>query len=626
MKRWYMDIEANGLDFKAYDFRIWCMCIRSADGEERHYTEQEIKTGVEFLLNDVKNGALIIGHNIIHYDMRALAAVTGLKIPFRAVRDTLVMARLIYGDLYAEDDNPKKLWRNFGDKKLYGSQSLKAWGLRLGELKGSYGEQDGAWDKYTPEMLDYCKQDVRVTEALYNHLVSRITVMEEAKKRQSSKAAPIIKALDLEHRAAMVCADIEDAGYTFDRDGAIQLLAKLSEKQKNAIETINKTYWTEEDVKVKRGDPEYVRGAEIWRTVRVPLNAASPAQLSKLLEAFNYAPDNDKFYNFDAKGNRKSYKTSEELWQYIIDDPEAPEKLKQLAPEIMTVKETAKLMGMIAKGQNAWLKLVRWDDTIHHEINPCGTVTGRATHSKPNLAQVPAVGSTYGADCRALFGPPKGWVQLGIDASGLELRCLAHYLAPMDNGNYGDIIQHGDIHTHNQEMAGLATRAEAKTFIYAYLYGAGNKTLAQRLGKDEEQAAQVRAKFRRQMPAIGRLEETLKNKLKKRRYIYGLDGRYLYIREDYRALNTLLQSAGAIICKAWVVCTWSYLQKKYAGKDCKIMGWIHDEMQIACRTKEIAEDVSQASAKILEKLGKTYNFGCPLASESKIGSNWAETH
>lgn len=138
--------------------------------------------------------------------------------------------------------------------------------------------------------------------------------------------------------------------------------------------------------------------------------------------------------------------------------------------------ELLKIIGMLAEGKNGWLKLVGPDGRIHGRVITNGAVTGRCTHNSPNLAQIPARGQ-YGKHCRALFAAPPGQVMVGADASGLELRMLAHYLAAYDGGAYAKVLLEGDIHTANQHAAGLETRDNAKTFIYAFLYGAGDEKL-----------------------------------------------------------------------------------------------------------------------------------------------------
>ena len=196
-----------------------------------------------------------------------------------------------------------------------------------------------------------------------------------------------------------------------------------------------------------------------------------------------------------------------------------------------------------------WLKKVDDDGRIRHTIVPSGTVSGRASHRNPNLAQVPKVGLEFGKECRELFTVPDGWCLLGSDLSGLELRCLAHYLN--DGGTYAEQILEGDIHTYNQKAAGLKTRDQAKTFIYATMYGGGDQMIGKIAGGNAKLGKQLKADFNKNIPAFGMLLAKLK-KAHERGYLVGLDGRKLYVRSEHKLLSQLLQSAGAIICKQWV--------------------------------------------------------------------------
>ena len=139
-----------------------------------------------------------------------------------------------------------------------------------------------------------------------------------------------------------------------------------------------------------------------------------------------------------------------------------------------------KRLGMLADGNNAWLKLVDDDGKLRHTINTLGTVTGRASSFGPNLQQVPAVRAAFGKECRELFTVPDGYQLCGADLSGIELRCLAHML--QDGGQYADIIMQGDIHQANADMAGIS-RDQAKTMIYALCYNAGDARLGEILGQ-----------------------------------------------------------------------------------------------------------------------------------------------
>lgn len=308
-----------------------------------------------------------------------------------------------------------------------------------------------------------------------------------------------------------------------------------------------------------------------------------------------------------------------------------------------------KRLGQIADGKQAWLSLVR-DGKIHGSINSCKAVTRRATHSNPNVGQVPSVqlkeieGANgkktvvhlhgeeggWGWECRELFGVPEGWWQVGTDASGLDLRCLAHYMARWDGGAYGHELLNGDIHKVNQEAAGLPTRANAKTFIYGFLYGAGDAKIGTIVEKDAAEGKRLKAKFLKGLPALAKLIDAVKHKAKNLKHLSGLDGGTLHIRSDHAALNTLLQSAGAIICKMWGVLMERELRRRgyrhgWDG-DFAFLAWVHDEYQIAARTKELAHEIGEVSRWAIKEVERHFNFRRPLDIDYKVGKTWAECH
>jgi DNA polymerase-1 len=246
-------------------------------------------------------------------------------------------------------------------------------------------------------------------------------------------------------------------------------------------------------------------------------------------------------------------------------------------------------------------------------------VTGRMTHSSPNMGQVPAVYSPYGQECRACWTVPEGYSLVGMDASGLELRMLAHYMKDED---YTNEILTGDIHTANQLAAGLETRDQAKTFIYAFLYGAGDSKIGSIVGGTAKVGKRLKEKFLANTPALGRLREQV-TVASGRGYVLGLDGRRVAIRSEHAALNSLLQSAGAIVMKK-ALC----LLVEYANLhkiDFKIIGNIHDEIQTEVKSKD-AERFGRLATACVEAAGLHYKLNCPLAGEYKVGKNWADTH
>lgn len=250
----------------------------------------------------------------------------------------------------------------------------------------------------------------------------------------------------------------------------------------------------------------------------------------------------------------------------------------------------------------------------------------------------------YGYESRSLFAAQPGWDQVGIDLSGLELRCLAHYLAPYDDGAYADTVVNGDVHTLNQQAAGLRTRAAAKTFVYALLYGAGDLKLGTTAMEDVGASGWTERKLRTEgkklktalltnIPALGILVSKVKAKGAGGKLV-GLDGRTLYVRSAHAALNTLLQAAGAIIAKRWMVGTHQHLRTDglILGQDFNQVAFVHDELQFECRKglwidKEKGEHrVGEAAKRAVKETGSVLNLRCQLDCEYKVGHNWAQTH
>lgn len=625
------DIETNGLLEETT--KLHCMAICDTDtGVIDGYGPAQVHQGVERLMTALKKGVPIGGHNIINFDIPALSKLYPYFVVSRKQRplviDTLILSRLIYSNLEQSDLGLMRVGKL--PKKLYKKHSLKAWGYRLGEYKGEYGEQEGAWQSYSPEMLDYCKQDVQVTVALYKRLT----------KGNYSK-----RAIDLEHEVAWLMAQQERNGFPFDREGAENLERILRERQAVLLAQLtaavpplpDKVFIPKRDNK-KLG---YKKGVPIQRYK--DFNPNSRKQIEYVFRQLHtYSPDNPDLYDTPEEcSDYKQYrlKIDDETFRFIKEDESAPEEVRSLASIMEEALLIGKRLGQLADGKNAWLKEVREDGRIHGHVITNGTVTGRAAHSHPNVAQVPAVDSPYGKECRALFHAG-GWTQAGVDACGLELRCLAHYMSPYDGGQYAHTILNGDIHTMNQQAAGLPERNQAKTFIYAFLYGAGDAKIGRIIKGDVNDGKTIKRRFLRATPAIKKLRDAVQNALVetdkgrivhwKRHYLRGLDGRLLHVRSPHSALNLLLQSAGALICKKWIVLTEQRLIERglrhgWDG-DFALMAWIHDEGQWACRTPEIAEIVVAEAQAAMRETQEFFGFRMQLDTDGKIGKNWAECH
>lgn len=680
------DLETNGL----LDTVSVIHCLVTKDTETLEvklyanlFIYRDIAGTIEEGIKTLMTGP-IGGHNVIKYDIPVIQKLhPWFTFDKAQVFDTLVATRLIYSNLKDIDSGLLKKKQLPG--ALFGSHKLEAWGYRLKMMKGEYADEFKArmgddyeegmeWRECSQEMIDYCVQDVEVTYALWL-------------KIEAKEYSPL--ALELEHQLAWLMAQQERNGFPFDATKAATLYAKLAQRRGELERELKAEFrfwfapdgptrkppksrkvWIQDDnggdtrrIKKKglpayfeRGSYEhYTEGVPYTKVKEVEFNPSSRDHIAdRLIKLYGWKPE-----VFTDGGKPK------------VDD-EVMAKLEyppcKLLTEYLMVQ---KRISQLAEGDNAWLKMER-NGKIHGSINPNGAVTGRATHSYPNVAQVPAVGAPYGHECRELFCVPPGWLQVGADASGLELRCLAHFMARYDGGKYGNILLNGDIHWANVQAMGLTddTRDETnklhkvyrdggKTFIYGFLYGAGDLKAgrivfgllmsAKAMGLPYQQIAHVFFKgnenpseddlkeagkklkrtFLKKTPALKRLIEAVRESAK-RGYLIGLDKRLLHVRSSHAALNTLLQSAGAIICKKWLLLIEEELQarglKHGWDGDYAFMAWVHDEVQIACRNREIAEVVAEVATQCVAKAGEFFNFRCPLAGEAKIGNNWAECH
>lgn len=559
-----------------------------------------IDKGISTLLSSDR----VVGHNIIAFDIPAIEKVIGestASILMDKAVDTLVLSRLIYPEIINQD---MTVWRSKLPKDLWGQHSLKAWGYRLGVYKGSFGETSD-WSSWSESMQSYCEQDVVVTSKLLEHLEGR---------------NPDARAVWLEMEVQKIMTIQERNGAPFDVAKASSLAAEIKEitddikmeLQETMPPNITKKHFVPKRDNKKEG---YKAGCALTKIKFSAFNPNSRQQIISYLQKHGWNPS-----SYTDKGNPQV----------------STEEVKALGSKYPTIKrlgqflEANKLLSQLATGDKAWLKYVK-NGKIHGRVITNGAMTGRATHSQPNLAQVPSPRAFKGKECRELFYAPDGYKIVGADASGLELRMLAHYLYPWDNGAYAKVILEGDIHTHNQESAGLATRDLAKTFIYATLYGAGPLKIGAMLEPEANELRQKALgkaainKFCAAVPAYTKLKNRVVNTYRTRGYLRGLDGRILKPRGEHSALNTLLQSAGAVVCKWWVVKTWELLHDKGLSDKASPLLWIHDEQQLLVRS-EYTEEIGRVMEEAIVQTGMELKINMPLAGEYAVGNSWYDTH
>jgi len=562
----------------------------------------------------------LVGHNVIKFDIPALKKLYGFSPPLVKVVDTLVLSRCIFSDLRNED-----FGRNNFDPKLVGSHSLKAWGHRMGKAtKLTYGEEDGAFDHYNEEMKKYCERDCIVTQLLYDYLLSQ---------------EPSNQMIAIEHWFAFIISQQERHGFAFDVKKAEELEVKLmGERAEVADELESICEPTKVEMKTASGwrlelDGEVFEAetkGELRNKLReakkvlkrvedavrldnkvkyIPFNPGSRPQIAKQLKKLGY----DLPLEPDATTPK-----IDEATLLKIDHPIGEKLLKYLLVQ--------KRLGALSEGNNGWLKLQK-NGRIYGSVNTNGAVTGRCTHSNPNVAQVPSCSAPYGGECRELFGAGEGYKLVGCDASGLELRMLAHYLAIYDGGQYARYLLEDDIHTVNQKAAGLETRDQAKKFIYALLYGAGPELMGEIVGGGLKEGILLKRKFMSNMPALRKLKEAIDNKVQRGGTLMGLDGRLLRIRSSHAALNMLLQSAGAVCMKVALIQLYHALGKSkwQHGREYAFVANIHDEFQAEVIPQH-AEDFGKLAVKAIRVAGKELKLNVQLDGEYKVGDSWAETH
>jgi DNA polymerase I-like protein with 3'-5' exonuclease and polymerase domains len=449
-------------------------------------------------------------------------------------------------------------------------------------------------------MQSYCEQDTRVTYRLWTKIQS---------KNYSEQA------IQLEHDFAQILFLQEQRGFKFDAEAGRMLYAELCKKRLDLEEQLQAVFppWEERTPftpKVNNAKRGYQKCVTIEKVKVVAFNPNSRDHIANRLQALRGWQPTE--YTEDGKP-----KVDEAVLEKL-DWPEA----KLLAEYLMLQKR----IGQLAEGAQAWLKLER-NGRIHGQVVTNGAVTGRCTHKYPNITQVPAKGVSYGHECRSLFTPTPGFVLLGCDASGLELRCLAHYMAKYDGGRYTQALLESDIHITNQIAAGLPTREQAKRFIYAFLYGAGDTKLGTIIGAGAKEGRLLKNRFLKRTPALKRLKQDISEKVAKQGFLKGLDGRLLHIRSEHSALNTLLQSAGALLVKQATIFLYQELTEQgYVwGKDWAQVAHVHDELQLEVKP-ELAETIGQIAMRCFERAGEYFNFRCPITGEYRIGQSWAETH
>lgn len=597
------DLETNGL-LDLEDLRVHCMSVIDVDtGVERSFVNHQyrapsdgrIEEGIELLAQATE----LSGHNIVTFDLPVLKRLYGWEPgEEQGLYDTYIAAMLACPDVadkdYRNRDRAKRLGTDPMPGNLIGRHSLAAWGYRLGIHKGQYGQNRTDWSTFDLDMLRYCVQDVRVCVALRKFL-------------EEKHVAPA--ALTREQKFAVVMSKQEQRGFYFDQEAAEELLGTLRTERAEIADELQELF-----------PPKIVRWKtkvkKLEREKEVPFNPGSRQQIAdRLIEKYGWEP-----VDFTDSGLVKVDET-------VLASLPYPEAGK-LARAMLLNKRISQISG----GRQAWLKKVKDDGRIHGRVINIGTPHGRCAHTGPNMAQVPGGGKPFGLECRALFkATPGDWVMVGADASGAQLRALAHYLAPLDDGHYVRVVTEGDPHSENQKAAGLDERFKAKVFIYAFLFGAGNPKLGGMIDPDSTNPGavgqRVRSRFLKRTAGIAALQRGIGNAVKSRGHLISLGDRFVPVPSEHKGLNYLLTSFEVDIMKEATVLLHDRAPDHGLvwGVNYANLAHVHDEYQFEVRP-DLADTLGNLAVQCIRDAGELLGSRCPMDGEYKIGASWADTH
>lgn len=608
------DIETDNLYHKVT--KLHCIALKRIGIDKDVLLFSSSEGNINTALDILTSADRLIGHNIIQYDIPVLEKLYNIKLT-RNVLDTLNLSMICFPE--------------------YQKHGLEDWGTRLGfekfnpvtgkeytdeEWKERKKIKQTVWDNYTEEMGAYCKQDVRVTE-----LVLWKCNVDELDPN-------VIK---LSNDFSWIIADQVNNGCRIDKEGLEKLQAQIEVEEKRASEELLKQLPTfiDYDFKVyKRNNKnQNIKAGDIEAIeIKTPFNLQSTYHWMRYLK---------EKYGFEPPLVRR--KGKEEPTPCLDDEVLAG--IEDKYPEVKDLllwKTANKIRKMIYTGDTSVYNLLDEKGIIRGGVKTDGTVSGRCAHNNPNLATMPGVRTNddgiilgikgkYAYEVRSLFIPRDGFVQVGFDAKGLEYMCLAHYI---NNKHFSvDVIENGDIHTFTQNALGFETRKQAKTFEYAYLYGAGKQKLADGLSQGTGHTVTVQdvnkyiKKFTDALPGLEELHNNLREQFRNKGTITGLDGRELHARSEHSLLNLLLQSSGAVVMKYCLVCFKEELDKvdMKLHTDYSFLLNVHDEIQAEVKPDKI-ELYKECAQRAVDRTNKELKLNCRLQIDIKVGKSWAECH
>jgi DNA polymerase-1 len=615
-QRYGFDIETNGLMPSVN--KIWCLVLVDPDSDEVFkYSDYDpsLPSLVEGLTK-LYEADIIFGHNVIGYDLVVLKyLIDWVPNPKTKVIDTWIMSQV---------NRYKRTHRH----------SLEGWGQHLKCPKGDYND----WTQYTPEMLTYCIQDVRLNVLVYMALVREAVSIQ--------KINPLyFKGLDVEMEFAQIEADIQRKGWYFDREGAIQLYEEIDTEMRR-IEAMLEPRIGMRCIKTDKAD-EFKEPA--WRkdgfytvaTVKHfgytqesgreerPIEGpycrvsfeqgkvSTDAVLKDYLYSIGWVPDEWNVERINGKFVNKSPKLTESSLDLLGEE----------GKDISMYNSLKNRRGILS----GWIEASEYDGRLHGRMWTIGTPTFRCRHEV--IANLPSVDAVYGKQMRGLFKAEPGYMIVGADSAGNQMRGLCHYI---NNADFTNEVINGDVHQKNADILSTiypCSRKTAKPWLYAYLFGAGaGKSGLILTGKrDATIGKQSQEKFESSIPGLKELKDSLNDQYKatsnafgeENGFIRGIDGRIIFVGSAHQLLNYLLQTAEGVTCKAAIV----YLKQKLKEKgivDYYFALHYHDELAVVCR-EEDADLIAELSVEAFTEAPKWFGIQC-MNGAAHTGYNYAEVH
>ena len=612
-KYWAIDVEGDPIP----STKVYCVVAVNCDTREtvRMTAYDEIKA---FIDGKKAEGCKFVGHNIIGYDAPTLNRIIGTRLTITDLVDTMVMS-MVYSPSFS------------------GGHSLANWGSKLGMPKGDHDD----FSKFTQEMLTYCVQDTMICREIFIRIVRRMIAVGFTEV-----------GLELEHRSWSLIKTQQKNGFYFNVEEANILYSILRERENELQEKIY-TYWPptlEEVGRYKRpfktdGEPSanFERHRQQYLDTRVSddreeyscfdyvyFNIGSPSQrIQKLLELGweprEYTKPSKTHPNGQPKATSKG-QLSPSLVAFV--EKSGKEEVRLIA-EWIEINARANMI-------NTWLEA--YDENthcIHGSLWLANTL--RYRHSNPNTANIPGVRKGPKPEEKPLLGAagvwtyeardlwtvrdPKNRVLVGVDAKGIQLRVLAHYL---NNKEFTDVVINGDPHTHNQEIGEFDSRDIAKTFIYAFFLGAGDGKIGQIVGGSTKDGRDLKRRFIDRTPGLKHLLTDLKRQVERTGRIILCDGTPVIVDKPHTVLAYLLQGDESRIMKKAAILADREVKRRRL--DVLKVGDIHDEWQndtLRVHSEEFANDVCPM---VFATAGDSFRYRVPISCSSHIGMTWAETH